>query len=80
MKTDKLRCNGCKQHFIVYVKKELKSNIDKLLDKAKAEDKVIEIEQAAKDLEYAKNYYYGQGNPVRGFFVRKIWKFIGKDS
>ena len=62
------------------VKKELKSNIDKLLDKAKAEDKVIEIEQAAKDLEAAKNYWYGQGNPVAGFIVRKIFKLFGKET
>ena len=62
------------------VKKELKSNIDKLLDKAKAEDKVIEIKQQAKDIEAKKNFVYGQGNPVTGFIIRKALKFFGKDT
>ena len=62
------------------VKKELKSNIDKLLAKAAAEDEVIEIKQAAKDLEAAKNYWYGQGNPVAGYLTRKVLKLFGKDT
>ena len=62
------------------VKKELKSNIDKLLDKAKAEDKVIEIKEQAKQVEGHKNFYYGQGNPVAGFIVRKIFKLFGKET
>ena len=62
------------------VKKELKSNIDKLLDKAKAEDKVIEIKEQAKQVEGQKNFYYGQGNPVAGFIVRKIFKLFGKET
>ena len=60
--------------------KELKSNIDKLLDKAKAEDKVIEIKEQAKQVEGQKNFYYGQGNPVAGFIVRKIFKLFGKET
>ena len=62
------------------IKKELKSNIDKLLAKAAAEDEVIEIAVVAKQIEAQKNFVYGQGNPVAGFIVRNVLKFIGKDS
>ena len=62
------------------IKKELKSNIDKLLAKAAAEDEVIEIAVEAKQIEAQKNFVYGQGNPVTGFFVRNVLKFFGKET
>jgi hypothetical protein len=62
------------------IKKELKSNIDKLLAKAAAEDEVIEIEQQAKLIEAKKDFMYGGGNTTTGFIIRNIFKLFGKET